>query len=168
MASMNFLKLNVFLFSVLLTLTSCQTTQRALTFKPTTSFDDSVFDWSIKKGTGSIEGQAFLKTQGGDVKLAAGNEAVLVPVNDYTTELFEAAMLGIFQNLDTDPRYSQYRRVTIVDAQGNFTFSDLPSGEWYVMSTVVWKAARYGVEGGVVGKLVLVYPDRATKVIVTR
>ena len=76
-----------------------------------------------KDGTGNIKGQAFLKTQAGDVKYGAGNTIYLIPTTSYTKELMDKAIDkggGFTTNMDY--RLNKYIRTTIADGEGRFDF----------------------------------------------
>lgn len=56
---------------------------------PRVLFQESEYLALPKTGTATIIGQAFLKTRGGDVKTAAGNEILLNPVTSYSLQWYE-------------------------------------------------------------------------------
>jgi putative hemolysin len=112
----------------------------APTHQMATPFRATDFEWSQGKGSANISGQAFLKTRGGDVKTCAGNDVVMVPENAYTRELLTAARAGKDSRGSWDARYQHFRRTTICDAQGGFTFREIPPGPWLVGTTVQWEA----------------------------
>lgn len=116
----------------------------------TTPFDESAFQKFAGNGTSTITGQAFLKTQGGDVKFGAGDTVSLMPVTPYTTEAWQAERNG--EQPQTNPRLQKYIRTTIADGNGNFEFQNLPGGDYYVECPIFWEVAgEYGLEqtGGV-------------------
>ncbi len=75
-------------------------------------YDDCAFAYAYLSGSGSLDGQAFLKTRGGDVKYAAGNPVVLMPVSPYTTEFFRKRVEGGFETPELDPRLRDHLRST--------------------------------------------------------
>src|SRR5690348_10625074 len=90
--------------------------------------DPDELAWANQQGTGTIMGQAFMKTVGGDVKTCAGNTVQLVPASAYTREMTAAARAGASAWANRDPRLTQYIRSTKCDAQGNFSFNAVPGG----------------------------------------
>ncbi len=108
------------------------------------------FDPYAASGDSTIEGQAFLRQQGGGVVLCAGEEALLFPDKGFFTEGYRLAKSGtrpvpngdksksISQIAVSDPTYAKVVRKSRCDAQGNFTFANIPSGDWIVFSTVRW------------------------------
>jgi hypothetical protein len=116
------------------------------------SFDEKQFEKYNVKGTASIKGQAFSKTAGGEIRYGAGETVYLVPVNSYTSELmpyiqkeqtiFYAGMtLGaVEKNLEgVDSRWRKYLKTTVADGFGNFEFTELAEGEYYVQCPVFWE-----------------------------
>lgn len=87
-------------------------------------------------GAGNLHGQAFLKTVGGDVKTCAGERVLLLPGVPYVDELLEKGRHGI--SVSPDPRLASYERSTVCDAQGNFSFTQLPAQRWHVLTRVTW------------------------------
>lgn len=123
----------------------------------------------LEKGNNTVTGQSFLKTMIGEVRTCAGNEAELIPVSDYSTEImmfsfrntesgYSPANYDFVKTLDVqDKRWLDYRKVTYCDAQGNFKFDDVKDGEYYIRTLVVWQIpGRFGFEGGSLMKRVKV------------
>lgn len=142
--------------------------------KMTIPFDEKAFAFSLQQGTGVIYGQAFLKTQGGDVKLGAGNQVELVPLTPYIRErLAKGTIAG--QNIEPrDPRVKAYARTTVADAGGNFEFTDIPAGEYVLYCVIQWMApSAYSMTGvmatgGTAYATVKVAEGQRVKVILTR
>src|SRR5687768_1693847 len=111
--------------ALLLLLPAC-TTQK---LQPRTAiFVQSEYDPFALEGTGSISGEAFLKTRAGDVKLGAGEMVLLNPVTSYSTEWYERC-IGSGESLEpADERVKPYSRQVIVDSKGSFRFDKLPAG----------------------------------------
>ena len=68
--------------------------QKTYTIK--TPFHSEYWHMGIETGNCNLEGQAFLKTKGGDVKTCAGEEVILMPYNAYTQELYNVTKHGNF------------------------------------------------------------------------
>jgi hypothetical protein len=80
-------------------------------------------------GTSTITGSAFSVTKGGDVKIPAGNTLYLIPLTTYSKEALQKYyyfQLGGTQAAELKP----YIRKTQIDAAGNFSFSNIPSGTY--------------------------------------
>jgi hypothetical protein len=64
------------------------------TVKQAVSFDEDAFKPYSGSGTASVVGSAFMKTQGGDVKLGAGDTVNLFPQTPYTQERTQLVQRG--------------------------------------------------------------------------
>jgi len=135
-----------------------------------------------KIGNSTILGQAFLKTRGGDVKLAAGNPVVLFPASEYISFVFStmaaiattgtkypitrADMLALSKKITegVDARILRFKRVATVDAAGNFEFSGLPAGEYMLFCAIYWETGM-GETGGLTHATVRIGDNDARKVI---
>jgi hypothetical protein len=121
--------------------------------KMLTIFDANEFEKYSSKGSSSIKGQAFMKTAGGEVRYGAGETVYLVPLTSYTTELKpyiqKEQALNVYgretsgtveKNLDgVDVRWRKYLKTTTADGSGNFEFSGLSEGEYYIQCPVFWE-----------------------------
>lgn len=127
----------------------------------------------LQQGTlgGTIAGQAFLKTRGGDVKLGAGNPVTLNPATSYAREWFEktGSVESRFAEVPPDSLFRKTHRDAVVDAQGKFEFRNLPPGKYLVRSIVSWEvvASAYSTshQGGVVAAIVDIAPGDTNTVI---
>ena len=127
-----------------------------------TPFSADEFEWSKGQGTGVISGQASLVAQGGFIQYPGDKPVILVPRNAYTDEIVSESRKPDFFNRFSDvqkhPDYFQFRRVQKPDELGRFRFENLPAGEWYIASTIIWFTRdQYGlvtVHGGNVWGLI--------------
>lgn len=141
--------------------------------KPVTrmAFPQAEYDALAKTGVAIVAGQAFLKTRGGDVKLAAGNEINLNPVTSYSLEWYNKSLLPNLPIVAPDPRLDRYIKTTIADASGRFTFNDVPAGEYFVTTKITWEVpSQYGLSetGAVVSKRIKVTDGDIVDVILTK
>lgn len=140
------------------------------------AFSDSALAWSLKPGTGAIQGQAFLSTRGGDVKVGAGREVQLLPASPYTQEMFTVTGLEDHDMQLADSRLERYERRTVADGSGHFRFIGLPSGRYYLLTNIVWEIPRrtafgdYATQltGGYAAGTVVLAPGQSADVTVTR
>lgn len=93
-------------------------------------------------GTATIEGEAFTKTRGGDVKPCAGETAYLVPVTAYTQEWLEHAIIAGDRVSGVDRNMFDFFRSITTDGSGGFRFENLPDGDYYVTCEVTWEVPR--------------------------
>ena len=125
----------------------------------------------LEEGTSRFEGQAFLKTRGGEVRYGAGSEVIAVPATSCAREWWEAISgiqrdeVEIFPpNLD----FLKATRRTIADGEGRFRFDGLAPGEYFVRTSVKWEIpGKYGAstQGGYVGGLYGAVADKTTTVM---
>ena len=147
-----------------------QTTQTKPVYNMTTEFKHEDFLWSKAEGKGTITGQAFLRTRGGDVKTCAGSEVIAVPDNAYTRESRTAALTNQYSDIRWSPHYYDYRRKVTCDAQGRFTFRNLPAGKWGVGTRVFWEAPTgRGLEtqGGGLAQFVTLEEGQTVEIIMS-
>ena len=144
----------------------------------TTHYDPADAAWAVGKGSGRISGQAFLRQNGGGVITCAGNGVNLTPVTPYATERITA-----FYGNDTsgyripmfapqlpkgEPGYNESFRTATCDAQGNFSFTELPAGAYYITTKVFWTVGGSVLpEGGFLMQKVSVLDGQAQKVVLT-
>jgi hypothetical protein len=114
----------------------------------TSSFDPEAVRWAKETGTNEITGQAFLRQQGGGVVTCAGERVTLIPSSPYSTERIRAAYgngpSGVARFMfgtrlpEPDPGFTGTHRTATCDAQGSFSFSGLPDGDYYLVTRVMW------------------------------
>ncbi len=123
--------------------------------------------WFDGAGTGTLEGSAFLRTKGGAVKTCAGYEVQLLPYSSYAAErmrfiygseasghLFGPRRAWKF-NPDEPDFYKSVKK-TVCNANGEFEYKDLPSGDYYIIAKVTWDIGKVFNEGGTLMKKVSV------------
>ena len=126
-------------------------------------------------GSGIIEGQAFLRTRGGEVRTAAGSEVILIPSVGCVLDWWaKAGKVWSNRNfLPNDPSFRARIRRTIADGDGRFRFDGLPAGPYIVRSQVTWEVpGLYGagsteIQGGIVGDEFQVEAGKATTAVLT-
>jgi hypothetical protein len=123
-------------------------------------------------GTASINGQAFLTTRGGDVKLGAGSPVTLDPATPYAKEWYEKIGMATarFAEMPQDSLFRNARQTSTVDAQGRFKFTNLPAGTYLLRSIVTWETggAYTPTQGGVVSELVTLTDGESKDVIMNK
>lgn len=141
--------------------------------KTTVAFDPKEVAYINEQGTAKIEGQAFMRQLGGGVVTCAGSGAYLYPAGEYATQRMtqlygskQGGSIGFYdgaKNLGAT-EYLTMTRETICDASGNFTFENVADGEYYLTTTVVWKAG-YATQGGHISKRIKIADGQSQKVI---
>jgi len=124
-----------------------------------------------RQGNGGIQGQAFLVQRNGGVVVGAGRDVYLVPVTSLTTELYERWIVGYTVLEPTDAPTKQFTKVQVGDADGRFSFTGLPAGEYYIWCTINWEVPQGYItarEGGIAHAKVKVEDGKVTQAVVTR
>ena len=114
------------------------------------TFNPQEVAWAGAVGTGSIAGQAFFQTRGGQPRTCAGLEVSLQPHSTYGDERliaiygnaeqgYVSALASRIQFTPDDPSYKQSVRTSTCDAQGNFVFNGLPSGKYFLVASIIWR-----------------------------
>lgn len=122
-------------------------------------FDAAATRAAMSPGTNTVEGQGFLRQAGGGVVTCAGEEVQIYPATAFAKARVaalhgtsEGGILRAFEGASQDnlpPEYISTMRRTICDADGNFVFSGLADGEYFVTTVVVWKVGNSWIpEGG--------------------
>jgi hypothetical protein len=115
-----------------------------------TRFDPNEGAVVNREGSGSVSGQAFLKTVGGEVRYAAGNTVEIFVATAYARErigkLYGASKcnMGGVTFKETDPRYLAMKRETKADGEGRFHFDHMAAGDYFVVTTVAWQVPNSG------------------------
>jgi hypothetical protein len=118
----------------------------------TTRFNASEVEFIRRPGTAVVSGQGFMRQRGGGIVTCGGEEVRLIPFTEYSAE-----RMTIFYGNDTsgfrDIRTSAFGRIpepappefleasldTRCDAQGNFSFENVPAGSYFVVTKVQWE-----------------------------
>lgn len=147
------------------------------------TFDVRAAQAQTKPGTGLVSGSALMPKRGGDMATCAGNEVHLVPATKYAEERFGHMYPGtptaattsvksideiMFRHQAFFPDPPEYRlamKVTTCDDQGNFEFTDVLDGDYFVNTTVYWKADTR--EGAALAKRVTVANGVTQRLILT-
>ena len=116
-------------------------------------------------GTGSISGQAFLRQQGGGVVYGAGSEVILLPRTAYT---IETVTRGILKGIKLIPPIDRRLPIakTQADGQGNYSFTNVPSGDYYVGCDIIWYVASRK-QGGPVMMQFSIAPGEHKRIMIT-
>lgn len=87
---------------------------------------------------GRIEGQAFVRTAGGEVKFAAGLPIYLLKATPYSQEWFLAVGSAGAECRDLDARMWSHVLRTTGDGAGEFVFENVPPGPYFLWSDITW------------------------------
>lgn len=119
------------------------------------------------EGTATVAGQMFMRTQGGEVKTAAGFEVFLNPVTSYSQQWWDVSYKGGRKLSPADPRYLVSIRAAVADSDGRFKFTNVANGEYFLSGVVIWQADRRWLsQGGPIAKVISVLDDKDLEVVV--
>lgn len=121
-------------------------------------FDAKQAQTQLKEGNAKLEGNAFLRQQGGGVVTCAGQEVFLFPYTDYANEklslMYGSSERGIsawhttqYKFSNEDPNFPNYKKTSFCDAQGKFVFDKLSAGTYFAITNVSWTVG-YERQGG--------------------
>jgi hypothetical protein len=102
-----------------------------------TQFNEADFIAASARGSGAVTGQVYLML--GNQKITADQEVVvLAPVNAYTTENVRRRFLGGENLSSADNRIDKYLHSAQTDADGRFSITGVPAGDYYLESEITW------------------------------
>ncbi|MBD0864541.1 MAG: hypothetical protein GDA36_02480 [Rhodobacteraceae bacterium] len=135
---------------------------------PEGPFDTNEVAWIKRPGNNTVSGQAFIRQTGGGVVTCAGEEVSLTPVSSYATRRIQAIYGNTtrgynhygynrtdYSDPDVDPKYFEYRLRSVCDAAGNFSFSRVPSGDYFLTTRVWWQVGNFTQGGNLMRRLSL-------------
>ena len=165
-------KISIGLAAIMFALAGCV----GQVIETTVPFDPNEVSYITKRGTATIEGQAFLRQRGGGIVTCAGFEVILIPAGQFATERMtqiygsrDGGRINVFGGANqenVDPRYLQMTRKTTCDAEGDFEFREVSNGAYYVFTTVTWQVGNSIVpEGGGLARRVEVNGNRDVRVL---
>jgi hypothetical protein len=112
-----------------------------------TEFDYSEHEPYAQPGGNGISGRAYLTPQGNDGQVTcAGSRVLLLPATSYFREMFWHMIVAGSEPEPPKRAYPSLKnmiRRTECNTQGNFSFSEVPDGNWFVLTQV--NAKRGGV-----------------------
>ena len=148
------LKMRIFLaFPLCLALLACATNPKPYII--TAAFDAAKAKQLLQDGPNTIQGNAFMRQVGGGIVTCAGAPVQLVPATEYTDE----RMMAVYGPVESgrhkiirdfgarNDDYERLVRTTTCDSAGNFQFSNVSDGDFYVVTVVAW-SVRYSLQGG--------------------
>lgn len=94
-------------------------------------------------GNASLAGRAFISSEGGKENFAAGQPVTLDPATSSARrwyQQFGMACDAFDPSASPDDLFRRTHRETVTDAAGNFTFTNVPPGTYFVRTRVLWDA----------------------------
>lgn len=144
------------------------------------TFDEADLVKYSYDGKATIEGQIFLKTQGGEVRYGAGERIRIIPATAYTKEVAQyldtAGMemdvyVGTIYADDNraakDDPLAKYIRKCTADGSGHFSGSGLTAGDYFIDGEVYWMAGNHKT-GAHIRKLINVKDGEHVQIMLTQ
>lgn len=161
-----------------LSVAACQPIAKKIDLASTFKADEAAY--VLEEGDNTIIGNAFLRQNGGGVVTCAGYEAGLLPVTAYASERINIiygntqkgyASIAPYQMKHYDfgvtpSGYGEYKRKTVCDSSGNFKFTNVPDGDYFLTTSVIWKVQSQ--QGGHLMQRVAVSGGETKDLIVTQ
>lgn len=152
------------LLVALILLSGCATVNEPV--KMQVAFNHAEHEMFKRSGSHTVKGQAFLRQRNGGVVTCAGNAVLMFPDTPFFREFIKIVDSGKKPEITKTELIPENWRSIIknsqCDAQGNFSFTNIPTGQWIVVTTVVWQIpGRYTAydQGGSVIKYFMVNGD---------
>lgn len=127
---------------------------------PDVPFTEEAFAPYKGDGPANLDGEAFLKTEKGEVRNCSGETVLLAPGTQYDINVLNRFAFSFEVALMWAKDAKPYWRDSICDSQGKFNFQGVPEGSWFVITQVQWKAMGYGTQGGTVIQKVTLKPGQ--------
>jgi hypothetical protein len=99
----------------------------------------------LEAGTAVITGEALVTMKGGEVKKGAEDMVFLIPATPYSSEWFSQKVVGEKLIEGRDPRALRATRSTTTDRLGNFTFTNLPPGDYFLTCEITWEVPSINI-----------------------
>lgn len=166
-------------------LAGCAIPPKAVEYTISAPFDEQAAAAQMQPGSGVLHGNAFMRQRGGGVVTCAGSDVVLQPVTAYASERIvdiygsgpavgDTVALPIRDAIHTKvsfspdiPAYRDSMRHTRCDGQGDFEFSSLRDGNYYVVTRVVWQVGALP-QGAFLMAQIKVGNGKVDKIIMSR
>jgi hypothetical protein len=109
-------------------------------------FNEADFKWARAGGSGVVTGRAYIEMKDKSINTGSGSHVKLLPVNTYTTEIITRKYVHGVQLAPADPRIQAYVKKVTADNNGNFSFTGVTPGDYYVATRVHWVNSYYAAD----------------------
>ena len=127
------------LFLMLGVLSACVATNSTSERIP---FPEAEYSALRTDGNGAISGQVYIEAKGGERVVKQGAKVVLNPVTSYSRQWYETTAVMKHHLAPPDAKILVYIKETVTDAEGRFEMRDIPAGEYFLSSGVVWESPK--------------------------
>ncbi len=101
-------------------------------------FNDADYGAFSAAGTAIVAGHAFVRSDTGVKRSAAGIQISLVPLTPYTEERAKIMESGK-DPAPADSNLTKYIRTTVGDLDGSYKFEGLPAGSYLIFCRIQWE-----------------------------
>ncbi len=142
-----------------------------------TSFNPDDAAYILTDGTATISGSSAVIDASGEKITCAGNNVYLVPVNDYSHERYQYLFGNATKGFSPDsviqkvrftpdnPEFRKYMRVSTCTYTGEFSFENVPEGQYYIGTNIISELDGYNtIEGGAYAKEITIKPGQSLKI----
>ena len=122
------------------------------TYEVRAVWDQAHAERLMAPGLNTIKGDGFIRQQNGGVVTCAGETVLLLPATAYAAERIQALYRStergwnvsrIYRFVPDPPDYLRLSRETRCNSQGNFEFTKIADGEFFVVTAVRWQAGDH-------------------------
>lgn len=103
------------------------------------AFDEGAFARFKGSGSGTVTGQAYTVLRDNSMRYASSTDIGLMPDTAYTEEIAATTFDRGRKLTPADPRFTKYVSYGNTDMAGNFTFSHVHPGHYYVFCDLPFK-----------------------------
>jgi len=119
---------------------SCEAARRRVVFS------ESEFARYKRSGTGAVTGRAFMVLRDKTIRLADKTAIDLEPATQYTTETKDRKWIGGEKLQPPDSRLLSDIQEVVSDDNGNFKFTRVVPGDYYVVFHALWRERHTAAE----------------------
>lgn len=134
---------------------ACGSEEKSALVEVKSPWNDEEVAWFRTTGSGSIQGNAKFISKGGVTRFGKDFTVELQPYSKYTeerlTHIYHAERSGSVHVEDGVPKFTpdpegyHATKKATCDAEGNFAFTDLPAGEYYLIAFMLWDETGGGL-----------------------
>ncbi len=133
-----------------------------------TQWKESDYAAYTKVGTGAVTGEAFMRQRGGAVVTCAGSEVLLVPDEGIFSEIVQINESGKKVAPLKEKINTTAIKATKCDAQGKFSFQQIPAGMWIIQTNVKWETPGHVAQGSFLSRRFRLMYGEKTEIILSK
>lgn len=103
-------------------------------------FNESEFKPFKGNGPANVEGEAFIRTKGGENRNCQAETVYLAPATSYDKAAVNKLGFNLRAAMDFAGLAAPFWRKSTCNSQGKFVFKKIPSGDYFAITNVEWRA----------------------------